>query len=156
ALLAASISVARPAAADFPGTNGLIVFSTNLSDGLSPPDPSVTDTEIFTLDPANPGPTHFHQLTRNADADGAPRWSPDGTKIAFDSNRSDGNYEIYVMDANGSNVLRLTHDAANDISPVWSPNGKKLAFVSNRHTGSFSDIYIMDARDRNNDGNGDH
>ena len=47
-----------------------------------------------------------------------PRWSPDGTKIAF--YREEGGYfDIYTMDADGSNVRRLTH-GGNNFSPAWS------------------------------------
>jgi Tol biopolymer transport system component len=53
-----------------------------------------------------------------------PAWSPDGTKIAFASTR-DSNPEIFVMDPNGTNVVRLTHDAANDAQPAWSPDGTR-------------------------------
>ena len=42
-----------------------------------------------------------------------PRWSPDGRKILFDSER-DGNREIYVMDADGSNQTRLTRNNSVD------------------------------------------
>lgn len=43
----------------------------------------------------------------------------------------DGNWEIYIMNADGSGMGRLTQDAAHDGLPVWSPDGKGLAFVSN-------------------------
>jgi TolB protein len=49
-----------------------------------------------------------------------PAWSPDGTKIVFQSNR-DGNWEIYVMDADGSNQQRLTINPAGDYWPSWGP-----------------------------------
>ena len=62
--------------------------------------------------------------------------------IAFHSNR-DGNYEIYVMHADGSEVSRLTFDAAGDFSPVWSPGGKQIAFRSDRDGNG--EIYVMDA-----------
>jgi Tol biopolymer transport system component len=52
--------------------------------------------------------------------DALPAWSPDGTCIAFSSNR-DGNREIYVMNADGSGVARLTHDPAVDMNAIWSP-----------------------------------
>jgi dipeptidyl aminopeptidase/acylaminoacyl peptidase len=45
------------------------------------------------------------------------RWSPDGAKIAFHSSR-DGNFEIYVMNADGSNPTRLTGNAAGDFAPA--------------------------------------
>ncbi len=47
-------------------------------------------------------------------------WSPDGTKIAFNSDR-DGNSEIYVMNADGSNPTRLTNNPDSDSNPSWSP-----------------------------------
>jgi len=71
-----------------------------------------------------------------------PAWSPDGTKIAFASTR-DTNPEIFVMDPNGSNVVRLTNDAAEDGQPAWSPNGTKIAFATNRDGND--EIYVMNA-----------
>lgn len=73
-----------------------------------------------------------------------PAISPDNTKIAFVSQR-DGNREIYVMNLNGTNVLRLTSNSAWDIHPAWSHDGTRLAFVSNRG-GSFN-IYTMSSLD---------
>ena len=69
-------------------------------------------------------------------------WSPDGTKMAFTSNR-DGNPEIYVMDADGGNVRRITSHPANDTTPTWSPSGTQIAFTYNR-TGT-PQIYIINA-----------
>ena len=71
-----------------------------------------------------------------------PVWSPDGTKIAFASSR-DTNPEIYVMDPNGSNVVRLTHDSAADGQPAWSPDGTKIAFATDRDRNN--EIYVMNA-----------
>jgi Tol biopolymer transport system component len=68
-------------------------------------------------------------------------WSPDGSRIAFSSDR-DGNTEIYLMNADGSNIIRLTNDPASDLEPSWSPDGKLIAFSSNRD-GNI-DIYVMD------------
>ena len=69
------------------------------------------------------------------------RTEPSG-KIAFVSFR-DGNQEIYVMNADGSDERNLTNDPGDDYDPDWSPDGKRIAFVSNR-TGSAL-IYVMDA-----------
>ena len=71
-----------------------------------------------------------------------PIWSPDGTRIAFTTNR-DGNPEIYVMNRDGSGLRRMTNHPAIDVSPTWSPSGNQLAWVSDR-TGS-GRIYIMNA-----------
>ena len=50
------------------------------------------------------------------------------SKIVFNSNM-DGNYEIYVMDDDGTNVQRLTHHPDKDKTPRWSPDGKQIAFT---------------------------
>lgn len=64
-------------------------------------------------------------------------------KIAFASNR-DGDYEIYVMDADGNNVQQLTDNQFNDVDPAWSPDGSQILFVSDRDgiTTSYR-IYVM-------------
>ena len=63
-------------------------------------------------------------------------------KIAFTSNR-DGNDEIYVMNADGSNQTRLTNNTALDDAPAWSPDGTKIAFHSSRDGNE--EIYVMNA-----------
>ena len=62
----------------------------------------------------------------NPDADSGPAWSPDGSKIAFLC-WHDEHYEICVMDADGSGVLRLTSNPSSDIDPAWLPGGRFLA-----------------------------
>jgi hypothetical protein len=63
--------------------------------------------------------------------DTAPAPSPDGWKIAF-MTRRDENWEIYIVNADGSGLQRLTDNPADDGLPTWSPDGKIIAFVSNR------------------------
>ena len=71
-----------------------------------------------------------------------PEWSPDGEKIAFCSKKS-GNWEIYVIDADGSNQVNLTNNPAHDMVPTWSPDGERIAFDSNRDGND--EIYVMNA-----------
>jgi TolB protein len=83
------------------------------------------------------------QLTTDP-ADGSqPSVSPDGTKIAFISNR-DGDFAIYVMNSDGSSHERVPNGISWALYPAWSPDGKKIAFI-----GKFADstvgIATMDA-----------
>ncbi|MEE8575969.1 MAG: DPP IV N-terminal domain-containing protein, partial [candidate division Zixibacteria bacterium] len=55
----------------------------------------------------------------------------------------DGNYEIYVMNADGTEQTRLTNNTSSDGSPSWSPDGGKIAFAS-RRDGNW-EIYVMNA-----------
>ncbi len=80
------------------------------------------------------------QLTFEPGYEGEPAWSPDGNKIAFVSDR-DGNYEIYVMDVNGSNQERLTYNIYSDRKPALSPDGNTIAFTSSRE--GTSGLYLM-------------
>ena len=77
--------------------------------------------------------------------DSYPAWSPDGTKIAFVSER-DGSPNIYVMDANGNNQKRLTNNGGY-YWPAWSPDGRRIAFLLG--PGKKFDIFVMDADGQN-------
>jgi TolB protein len=69
-----------------------------------------------------------------------PMFSPDGTRIAFMSNR-DGNNEIYVINVDGSGLRRITNHPGIDATPTWSPSGTQIAFTSDR--GGTPSIYIV-------------
>src|SRR5579864_3851035 len=105
-----------PAHAAFPGTNGKIVFMSNRNGG---------SYEIFSMDSDGTNQTNLTNNTTVNDSD--PEWSPDGTKIVFDSNRV-GNQQIFVMNADGSGVTRLTNNSSFEENPDWSPDGSKILF----------------------------
>ena len=87
------------------------------------------------------------RMTRPADGNTEdhnflPAFSPDGSRIAFNSNRDDNN-DIYVANVDGTGLRRLTNNPAIDTSPTWSPNSQQIAFTSDR-TGA-PQIYVIGA-----------
>jgi probable HAF family extracellular repeat protein len=117
-----------------------IVFSSNRQGANN-----ANQQEIYSM---NPDGTNAIRLTTNTTIDTDPSLSPDGTKIAFQSNR-DGDYEIYVMNLDGSQVLQLTTNTSADQAPAWSPDGTKIAFVSNRISNGNYDVWTMNANGTN-------
>ena len=81
-------------------------------------------------------------LTKSAGRNDWPNVSADGKRIVFSSSRN-GDFDIYVMKLDGSEVRRLTESLGLDMRPVWSPDGKQIAFTSNRD-GNY-EIYAMNA-----------
>ena len=80
--------------------------------------------------------------------DDHPSFSPDFRKIVFTSNRGNGtDWDIYVMNVNGSNVVRLNNTPGLDSEPVFSPDGKHIAFETQRFGNT--DIAVMDANGAN-------
>jgi len=94
---------------------------------------------IFVINPDGSG---LVQLTQGPYYRSKPRWSPDGSKIAFELKKSnEESINIYVIDADGSNITQLTNDGEN---PIWSPDGRQIAFETFRN-GENWDVYIMNA-----------
>ncbi|NOR13137.1 MAG: hypothetical protein GQ545_07780, partial [Candidatus Aminicenantes bacterium] len=109
----------KPAAIDTDGLKpkypiqGRIVFQSDM-DG---------DREIYVMTKDG-----VKKLTDNDWDDEFPKWSPDGKKIAYSANPK-GNYDIFVMDADGSNVLPVTTSPKAEVEHAWFPDGKKIAFT---------------------------
>src|SRR6266446_9044235 len=113
--------------------NGKIAFGSTRDSG---------NHEIYVM---NADGSNQTRITNNSAYDDQPRWSPDGTKIAFMTNRN-ANFEIYSMNADGNGLTRLTNNPAADGFPAWSPDGSKIAFVSGdlRNPMTF-EIYVMNS-----------
>ena len=83
---------------------------------------------------------------QNLFSDVGPAWSPDGSKIAFVKttyyNQGSNWGVIWVMNADGSNMVKLTDDTEKLNSPAWSPDGNKIVFVGPVNK---SDIWVMNA-----------
>ena len=137
-------AVAQPTpVSPFPrGLSGTIAFQ---SDARSATNPQGR-TKIYTIDLATGRVT---ALTSSGDwNDEQPRWSPDGRRIAFKSDRG-GSFNLYLMDADGSNVVRLTEHGAVDHDPTWLPDGESLVFTSDRDRGVGRwDLYRLWIADR--------
>lgn len=87
-------------------------------------------------------------LVRVADPQFITGWSPDGTQLQLE-NDFDGDFEIFLLNLDGSGTTQLTNNTVNDYANGWSPDGSKIAFESDRDGGD-GDIFVMNA-----DGSGD-
>jgi Tol biopolymer transport system component len=83
---------------------------------------------------------------------GAPRWSPDGRRLAFTNYGSYSGWglddgDVFVVNADGSGLTNVTANSAFDADPSWSPDGTRLAFVSDRAAppGNLNlDVFVVD------------
>jgi TolB protein len=99
-----------------------------------PPTPSVT-LLLLTATPIPPTPTV---------APLPPLSGSGGGRIAFSSRRGEGDYEVYAMNADGTDQRQLTRDAYESEESVWSPDGSRIVFVLDSYRGS-SDLYVINA-----------
>lgn len=123
ARLTATTKWARNASADV-FVVGDLVFSANRGG------PRFGIYQLALKDPTRAAPIledHFQNVQ--------PALSPDRTTIAFSSNR-DGDFDLYLMDADGSNIRRLTTQPGADGDPAWSPDGSRLVYTGTRNGAS--------------------
>jgi WD40-like Beta Propeller Repeat len=128
AIAFALLLLSAPAHAAFPGKSAKIAFSSD-RDG---------NFEIYSMNPDGSGVT---RLTNDPGADCLAAWSADGRRIAFQSDRGTAgpttcprpsqtsNFDLYVMDANGTNPVKVTNDLAVKSVPTWSPDDSEIAFI---------------------------
>ena len=100
-------------------------------------------THLYVLDLAT---EEIKQITSGNFDDSEPAWSPDGTRVAFVSNRTDNpddnyNSDIWVVAADNDNLgakpLQVTSNPGPDTMPSWNPDGTRIAHTSNTETGVF-------------------
>jgi Tol biopolymer transport system component len=100
---------------------------------------SIWKRKLNSVLPASP-PERFISSTR---MESGPQFSPDGSKIAFESTRS-GAYEVWMCSSDGSGLVQLTHFNSVTGTPRWSPDGQQIAFDS-RAAGN-ADIFVVDSQ----------
>src|SRR5262249_13768511 len=87
----------------------------------------------------------YLQLPTGQGRQWAPEWSPDGSQIVYSSNQT-GNWEIWMMNADGTGQHQITNNPARDEYEAWSPDGRTIALGSDRagHRSRETAIYLMD------------
>ena len=91
------------------------------------------------------------QLTNSGKRDAHPRWSPDGSRILFESNRS-GSSQLWVLDMAGGEATQVTDIASEASGGIWSPDGQRIAFVSAIYP-EFSELPFAESNAKNKERN---
>ncbi|MEO6213173.1 MAG: hypothetical protein ABIP65_06055 [Vicinamibacterales bacterium] len=101
--------------------------------------------EIYTLSADGTGTPKA--LTSNKDEERAPAWSPDGKRIVFSCRRGGKpDFDICVMNADGTGEVRLTDSPLGDLTPSWSPDGGKIVFTRLKGKGlGMWDLWVVNA-----------
>lgn len=91
------------------------------------------------------GSSVITQLTNDPASDAMPAMSPDGSRVAFCSDRA-GNWDIYIMPASGGNAVQITGDASPELHPSWSPDGTRLVFGRLGQTTGRWELWVVDVQ----------
>ena len=104
----------------------------------------VVQTRQYDINVMDADGSNSLRLTDSAGNDQYPSWSPDGTTIAFVSDRDheDRTNDVYKINVDGSGLKRLTDHESRISRPRWSPDGKRVAFESRRQ-GEDSDVFVI-------------
>ncbi len=110
--------------------DGLVVFQSTRVGG----------TKLFV---ARLDGSDLRQLTQGPSADVTPKWSFDGSRVAYAATAIDGNEDIWVVNADGTGAHNLTNHPGGDSHPSWSPDGRRIVFCSTRDDGKHDDLYVI-------------
>jgi Tol biopolymer transport system component len=106
------------------------------------PTNSVT-AEIYVIDLDGTGKPE--RLTNNTEEERAPAWSPDGKRIVFSCRRGGPDFEICVMNADGTGQVQLTDNNVPDLTASWSPDGKRIVFHRRAGGRGQFQLFLMNA-----------
>jgi Tol biopolymer transport system component len=127
--LTLALGAVSAASATPPGPNGRIAFSLDAGSG---------NTELYSV---NADGSALRRLTWSPQVEQVPSWSPDGTRIAYESSLG-GKFHVWVMNADGSGQTELT-SGTQDLDPAWSPDGTQIAYA--RPSSNGWNLFVMNA-----------
>ena len=114
---------------------------------MSYSDPDIGNSEIYVLDLAT---RTSKRVTNNSAIDVSASFSPDGSQIVFNSDRS-GRRHLYISDTSGKNIKRISRERGSYYTPVWSPRGDFIAFTKQEGGQFYIGVMEIDGSKRKND-----